>query len=99
MREKVTSLNAKRFNRSYLKDLHTRYAEHNKEFGLIRGLEGSEATHTDLKTHRADVKEALNSDYTKQINKEIDKHLKQNLLGLPNKFTATEIKEGANAIH
>ena len=93
--KKVTSLNAKRFNRSYLKDLHTRYAEHNKEFGLIRGLEGSEATHTDLKTNRADVKEALNSDYTKQINKEIDKQFgSKNLLGLPNKFTATEIKEG-----
>lgn len=93
--KKVTSLNAKRFNRSYLKDLHTRYAEHNKEFGLVRGLEGSEATHTDLKTHRTDVKEALNSDYTKQINKEIDKQFGgKNLLGLPNKFTATEIKEG-----
>lgn len=93
--KKVTSLNAKRFNRSYLKDLHTRYAEHNKEFGLVRGLEGSEATHTDLKTHRADVKEAIESDYTKQINKEIDKQFGgKNLLGLPNKFTATEIKEG-----
>ena len=93
--KKVTSLNAKRFNRSYLKDLHTRYAEHNKEFGLVRGLEGSEATHTDLKEFRADAKEALNSDYTKQINKEIEKQFGgKNLLGLPNKFTATEIKEG-----
>ena len=80
--------------------MHTRYAEHNKEFGLVRGLEGSEATHTDLKTHRTDVKEALNSDYTKQINKEIDKNFgSKNLFGKPNKFTAEEIKNGANAIY
>lgn len=91
----AVSLNAKRFNRSYLIDLHTRYAIHNKPFGLVRGVEKSKATHTDLKTHRADVKEALNSDYTKQINKEIDKNFGgKNLLGLPNKFTAEEIKEG-----
>lgn len=91
----TTNLNARKFNRSYLIDLHTRYAEHNKPFGLVRGVRGSKATHTDLKEFRADVKEALESDYTKQINKEIDKQFgSKNLLGLPNKFTAEEIKEG-----
>lgn len=89
------SLNARRFNRSYLIDLHTRYSEHNKPFGLVRGVRGSKATHTDLKDFRADVKEAIDSDYTKQINREIDKQFGgKNLLGLPNKFTAEEIKEG-----
>ena len=93
--KKVTSLNAKRFNRSYLKDLHTRYAEHNKEFGLVRGLEGSEATHTDLKVYKADAKEALNSDYTEQINKEIDKKFGgKNVFGIAKTFNAEEIKEG-----
>lgn len=93
--KKVTSLNAKRFNRSYLKDLHTRYAEHNKEFGLIRGLEGSEATHTYLKVYKADAKEALNSDYTEQINKEIDKKFGgKNVFGIAKTFNAEEIKEG-----
>ena len=37
---------------------------------------------------------AIESDYTKQINKEIDKQFgDKNLLGLPKKFTANEIKE------
>lgn len=90
----AVSLNARRFNRSYLIDLHTRYADHNKHFGLVRGVMGSKATHTDLKSFRSDVKEALESDYTKQINKEIDKQFEdKNLLGLPKKFTAEEIKE------
>lgn len=90
----TTNLNARKFNRSYLIDLHTRYAEHNKPLGLVRGVRGSKATHTDLKSFRSDVKEAIESDYTKQINKEIDKQFgDKNLLGLPKKFTANEIKE------
>ena len=48
-----------------------------------------------MKEFRADVKEAIESDYTKQINREIDKQFGgKNLLGLPNKFNAEEIKEG-----
>ena len=43
VRKKVTSLNAKRFDRTYLIDLHTRYANHNKKFGLHRGVRNSEA--------------------------------------------------------
>lgn len=93
--KKVTSLNAKRFNRSYLTDLHTRYAEHNKKFGLRRGVKNSEADHKDLKTHRNDVADAQASDYTKEVNKQIDKAFGgKNLLGLPNKFNADEIKKG-----
>ena len=33
--KKVTSLNAKRFDRTYLIDLHTRYANHNKSLACI----------------------------------------------------------------
>ena len=66
-------LNAKRFDRTYLIDLHTRYANHNKKFGLHRGVRNSEANHKDLKQHRADVAEAKNADYTKEVNGYIDK--------------------------
>lgn len=91
----AVSLNAKRFNRSYLIDLHTRYASHNKPFGLVRGVEKSKATHTDLKVYRADAKEALESDYTEQINKEIDKKFSgKNVFGIAKTFNAEEIKEG-----
>ena len=93
--KKVTSLNARRFNRKYLIDLQTRYANHNKKFGLQRGVRNSEANHKDLKTHREEVAEAFASDYTQQVNKEIDKRFGgKNFLGMPNKFDAEEIKKG-----
>ena len=72
VRKKVT-LNAKRFDRTYLIDLHTRYANHNKSLACIVELGNSEANHKDLKQHRADVAEAKNADYTKEVNGYIDK--------------------------
>lgn len=90
----VTSLNAKRFNRSYLIDLHTRYAKHNEKFGLVRGAFDSQADHQDLETHRRQVKKASNADYTKEINEEIDKNFGGSVLGFEKRFTADEIKKG-----
>ena len=93
--KKVTSLNAKRFDRTYLIDLHTRYANHNKKFGLHRGVRNSEANHKDLKQHRADVAEAKNADYTKEVNGYIDKKFSEKtFLGQPKKYGVDEIKRG-----
>ena len=93
--KEVTSLNAKRFNRNFLIDLHTRYAKHNEKFGLIRGVRGSEADHLSLKEHRKAVSEAETADYAKDVDKQIDKVFGgKNLLGLPKTFNANEIKEG-----
>ena len=90
----VTSLNAKRFNRSYLIKLHTRYAKHNERFGLVRGAFNSEADHQDLETHRRQVKKASDADYTKEIHEEIDKNFGGSILGFDKRFTADEIKNG-----
>lgn len=72
------SLNARRFNREYLKDLQTRYAEHNKRFGLIRGLRNSKATHKTLKEFANAVNVSLEKDYSGLIRKQISKVLQQN---------------------
>lgn len=45
------SLNAKRWGPKFLVDLHTRHAEHNKDWGLLRGKLGSEARHTPVKQY------------------------------------------------
>lgn len=45
------SLNAKRFDREYLKGLHNRYAEWNSKFGLKRGKEGSTDVHKKIKEY------------------------------------------------
>jgi hypothetical protein len=77
------SLNARRFNREYLKNLQTRYAEHNKRFGLNRGLRNSKATHRTLKTFYKNVDVANNKDYESSIRKMISKKLieQQNIFG------------------
>lgn len=90
----VTSLNAKRFNKSYLIDLHTRYAKHNEKFGLIRGAFNSEADHQDLEEFRRDIKKSTEVDYTKVINEEIDKKFSGSTFGIEHRFTAEEIKKG-----
>lgn len=81
-REQV-SLNARRFNREYLKNLQTRYAEHNKKFGLNRGLRNSKATHKTLKSFYQSVGSAMSKDYDKVARKIISKLVvdKQNMLG------------------
>lgn len=47
--KETCSLNAKRYNPVFLKDLHSAHASHNQIFGLVRGVSGSKAKHTDLK--------------------------------------------------
>lgn len=82
--EKIqTSLNARRFNREYLKNLQTRYAEHNKKFGLNRGLRNSKATHKTLKSFYQIVGTAMSKDYDKVARKIISKLVvdKQNMFG------------------
>lgn len=82
--EKIqTSLNARRFNREYLKNLQTRYAEHNKKFGLNRGLRNSKATHKTLKSFYQIVGAAMSKDYDKVARKIISKLVvdKQNMFG------------------
>ena len=78
-----TTLNARRFNREYLKNLQTRYAEHNKRFGLNRGLRNSKATHKTLKSFYQSVGAAMSKDYDKVARKIISKLVvdKQNMLG------------------
>ncbi|ETN79898.1 hypothetical protein NECAME_18058, partial [Necator americanus] len=77
------SLNARRFNREYLKSLQTRYAEHNEKFGLSRGLRNSKATHRTLKTFYKNVDVANNKNYESSIRKIISKKLleKKNMFG------------------
>ena len=49
------SLNAKRYNKAFLIELHTRHAEHNKPYGLKRGERGSFRKHKPLKEFYADA--------------------------------------------
>ena len=66
------SLNAKRYDRKFLIDLHTEHASHNKKFGLKRGVRGSMRKHTDLKEFYRMVNKAMNADYQKQIEQTIN---------------------------
>ena len=65
------SLNAKRYDREFLINLHTSHAEHNKNFGLKRGVKGSMRKHTELKEFYGIVNKAMSVDYQKQIEKTI----------------------------
>lgn len=71
--KKVTSLNARKYNRDYLRNLQTVYAERNKKFGLHRGLKNSNARHTELKEFQATVKKSIEADYEKNIAKAFEK--------------------------
>ena len=66
------SLNADRYNPEYLKGLHDRHAEHNKNLGLRRGVKGSMREHKTLKEFYNMVDKALNADYGKTIEKTIE---------------------------
>ncbi|KCB43813.1 plasmid recombination enzyme [Bordetella hinzii 5132] len=70
--KKTWSLNAKRYNPEFLRELHDRHAQHNKVFGLRRGVKGSMREHKTLKEFYQMVDKALNSDYGKTIEKAID---------------------------
>lgn len=66
------SLNAKRYDRKFLIDLHTEHGEHNKKFGLKRGVKGSMRKHTELKEFYSMVDKAMSTDYQKQIDKTLN---------------------------
>lgn len=54
--EKETyGLNAKRWNKEFLKDLHTKHFEHNQGWGLLRGRSKSTAKHKPLKQYYAEL--------------------------------------------
>ena len=69
--KKSWSLNAFRYNKQFLIDLHTEHAKHNEKFGLKRGVKGSMRNHTSLKEFYKIVDKALKADYGKQIEKSI----------------------------
>lgn len=69
--KKSWSLNAFRYNKQFLIDLHTEHAKHNEKFGLRRGVKGSMRNHTSLKEFYGIVDKALKADYGKQIEKSI----------------------------
>lgn len=80
--KKVTSLNARKYNREYLRELQTRYAKTNKRFGLSRGIKNSSVRHVELKEFQYNVRKALDADYTKSIEKAFDNEfLKKKKLG------------------
>ena len=49
------SLNAKRWGPDFLRDLHTRHAEHNQKLGLKRGKPNSGAVHKPVKDYYAEL--------------------------------------------
>ncbi|MBR8150492.1 MobV family relaxase [Burkholderia vietnamiensis] len=66
------SLNAKRYNPIFLRDLHDRHAEWNKKWNLKRGVRGSMRKHKSLKEFYSMVDKALNADYESEIERVID---------------------------
>jgi hypothetical protein len=66
------SLNAKRYDKKFLIDLHTEHANHNNKYGLKRGVKGSMRKHSTLKEFYKMVDKAVSADYQKQIQKTID---------------------------
>lgn len=88
--KKSWSLNAFRYNKQFLIDLHTEHAKHNLKFGLKRGVRGSMRNHTSLKDFYKIVDKALKADYGKQIEKSIQS-LETGLLS--GKVTIEEVRE------
>ena len=88
--KKSWSLNAFRYNKQFLIDLHTEHAKHNEKFGLKRGVKGSLRNHTSLKEFYKIVDKAVNADYGKQIEKSIQS-LETGLLS--GKVSIEEVRE------
>ena len=84
------SLNAKRYDKPFLIDLHTEHAKNNMRFGLRRGIKGSMRNHTSLKDFYKIVDKALNADYGKLIEKSIQ-NLETGLLS--GKVSIDEVRE------
>lgn len=60
-------LNARRFNPEFLKELHTRHAEHNKNFGLSRGVKNSNSKHLSVKDFYKMIDTVQSTNYEKEI--------------------------------
>ena len=88
--KKSWSLNAFRYNKQFLIDLHTEHAKHNEKFGLKRGVRGSMRNHTSLKEFYKIVDKSLKADYGKQIEKSIQS-LETGLLS--GKVSIEEVRE------
>ena len=92
-----TTLSPNDFNPKYLVEMQNRYAEANKCFGLKRGLKKSKANHTKVKEFYENVDKAMSKDYTKGVEREIEKIFKENVktgfFGGNPKFTLEEILE------
>ncbi len=87
--KETTSLNVKRFDRDYLKQLQTDYAEHNKRFNLNRGLHNSKTVHKSLKDFYKEIERSKKRDYTKDIMTYFDT-LKSNFFGVVSVKTVIE---------
>lgn len=72
--KETVSLNAKRFDRKYLIDLQTRYANFNSSYGLERGAFASRAKHKTLKEFYRMLEQSTKNDKSiyKQIKRKID---------------------------
>lgn len=66
------SLNSEKINPEYLSDLQSKFAQHNKIFGLHRGVPGSKRKNVPLKYFYRMVDKVIETSYTKQINELID---------------------------
>lgn len=77
------SLNAKRFDPEFLVRLHDAHAVKNDGFGLLRGVEGSTATHESLKDYTKRLKRVLSRNYGEIIAGKLDQFFaaKSNMLG------------------
>lgn len=81
------SLNAKRFDREYLKGLHTRYANFNSKFGLKRGKEGSAKAHQQIQEyHDSSTVEIMNLLVELENHREVEVKLKSVLPKLKEKL-------------
>lgn len=87
------SLNVKRYDRNFLIDLQTEYAEHNSKFGLQRGLKSSKAVHQTLKEFYKKIEKAMSVDYRTAIKNALGQ-LKPNIFGLLKKDEVESILDG-----
>lgn len=87
------SLNVKRYDRGFLIDLQTEYAEHNSKFGLSRGMKNSNAVHQTLKEFYRKIEKAMSVDYRVAIKNALGQ-LKPNIFGLLKKDEVESILDG-----
>ena len=71
--KKTWSLNSEKINPEYLVELQTKFAQHNKKWGLIRGVKGSRLKHVPLKVFYKMVDRIMTASYKKKINEMIDR--------------------------